>query len=323
MKNVFYMIIITAIVIFACLNASLITSGCSQGIYLWYSSIVPVLLPFMLLTSVILNSADLNHMSACCACMLTLIIGLFCGFPTGTITISFLYKNDRIGRHTAQTMLPICNNVSPMFLYGYLYSSYLYKYISINTLLACLYIPQFICTALFFLIPRIIHFIYAHPRSQVILRQLNINIETAATAHVESKSHANFKTNIISETSDSSDDRQRHLLDNAIHNITLIGIYMVIFAILGSIITNYFPCPSAHIATAFLEISAGIKTLDESTLSFKIKTALFLSLTAFGGLSALFQSYDLIQKSGLSFTKYIFAKCMYGILCGITVFLIL
>ena len=140
MKNVFYMIIITAIVIFACLNASLITSGCSQGIYLWYSSIVPVLLPFMLLTSVILNSADLNHMSACCACMLTLIIGLFCGFPTGTITISFLYKNDRIGRHTAQTMLPICNNVSPMFLYGYLYSSYLYKYISINTLLACLLI---------------------------------------------------------------------------------------------------------------------------------------------------------------------------------------
>lgn len=127
MKNVFYMIIITAIVIFACLNASLITSGCSQGIYLWYSSIVPVLLPFMLLTSVILNSADLNHMSACCACMLTLIIGLFCGFPTGTITISFLYKNDRIGRHTAQTMLPICNNVSPMFLYGYLYSSYLYN----------------------------------------------------------------------------------------------------------------------------------------------------------------------------------------------------
>lgn len=323
MKNVFYMIIITAIVIFACLNASIITAGCSQGIYLWYNSIVPVLLPFMLLTGVILNTADLNHMSANSACMLTLIIGLFCGFPTGTITISFLYKNGRIGRHTVQSMLPVCNNVSPMFLYGYIYSSYLCKYISLETLLACLYIPQFICTSLIFLIPRIIHFITAHPHNKTVREQHHVDIEAAATAHVKPTSHADVTANITSKKSDSSDDRQRNLLDSAVHNITLIGVYMVIFAILGGIVTHYFPYPSAHIATSFLEISAGIKALDESTLSFRIKTALFLSLTAFGGLSALFQSYDPIQKSGLSFTKYIFTKCMYGILCGITAFLML
>ena len=303
MKNIFYMIIITVIVIFACLNATTITEGCRQGISLWYNSIIPVLLPFMLLTGVILSTIDLNSISARSACLLTLIIGLFCGFPTGTITISFLYQSNRINRHTAQSMLPLCNNVSPMFLYGYIYSSYLCRFISLKILLACLYIPQFICTALILFMPRKRYAITSNSRCLTIKRCAKH--EVAATVGNSPAQHP------------------ASLFDTAAHNITFIGIYMVIFAIFSSIITHYLPYRTAYIATAFLEISSGIDTLNSITITNKIKTVLSLSLTAFGGLSALFQSYDLIQKTGLSFIKYICAKCLYGVLCAITTFFML
>ncbi len=303
MKNIFYMIIITVIVIFACLNATTITEGCRQGISLWYNSIIPVLLPFMLLTGVILSTIDLNSISARSACLLTLIIGLFCGFPTGTLTISFLYQNNRINRHTAQSMLPLCNNVSPMFLYGYIYSSYLCRFISLKTLLTCLYIPQFICTVLILFMPRKRYAITSHSRRLTIKRCAKH--EVAATV------------------GNSPDQHPASLFDTAAHNITFIGIYMVIFAIFSSIITHYLPYRTAYIATAFLEISSGIDTLNSIAITNKIKTVLSLSLTAFGGLSALFQSYDLIQKTGLSFIKYICAKCFYGVLCAITTFFML
>ena len=297
------MIIITVIVIFACLNATTITEGCRQGISLWYNSIIPVLLPFMLLTGVILSTIDLNSISARSACLLTLIIGLFCGFPTGTLTISFLYQNNRINRHTAQSMLPLCNNVSPMFLYGYIYSSYLCRFISLKILLTCLYIPQFICTALILFMPRKRYAITSHSRCLTIKRRAKH--EVAATV------------------GNSPDQHHASLFDTAAHNITFIGIYMVIFAIFSSIITHYLPYRTAYIATAFLEISSGIDTLNSITITDKIKTVLSLSLTAFGGLSALFQSYDLIQKTGLSFIKYIYAKCLYGFLCAMTTFFML
>lgn len=303
MKNIFYMIIITVIVIFACLNATTITEGCRQGISLWYNSIIPVLLPFMLLTGVILSTIDLNSISARSACLLTLIIGLFCGFPTGTLTISFLYQNNRINRHTAQSMLPLCNNVSPMFLYGYIYSSYLCRFISLKILLTCLYIPQFICTALILFMPRKRYAITSHSRCLAIKRRAKH--EAAATV------------------GNSPDQHPASLFDTAARNITFIGIYMVIFAIFSSIITHYLPYRTAYIATAFLEISSGIDTLNSITITDKIKTVLSLSLTAFGGLSALFQSYDLIQKTGLSFIKYIYAKCLYGVLCAMTTFFML
>ncbi len=315
MKNIFYMIIITVIVIFACLNATTITEGCRQGISLWYNSIIPVLLPFMLLTGVILSTIDLNSISARSACLLTLIIGLFCGFPTGTLTISFLYQNNRINRHTAQSMLPLCNNVSPMFLYGYIYSSYLCRFISLKILLTCLYIPQFIFTALILFMPHKRYALTSHSRRLAIKRCAKHSRRLTIKHRAKHEAAATV--------GNSPDQHPASLFDTAAHNITFIGIYMVIFAIFSSIITHYLPYRTAYIATAFLEISSGIDTLNSITITDKIKTVLSLSLTAFGGLSALFQSYDLIQKTGLSFIKYIYAKCLYGVLCAMTTFFML
>ena len=302
MKNAFYMILITTVILFTCLNSSVIADGCRQGISLWYSSIVPVLLPFMLLTGVILNTLDLNHMTPGGACILSLIIGLFCGFPTGTLVVSFLYKNRHLSRHTAQTLLPLCNNVSPMFLYGYIYSEHLYKYMTLTELITFLYIPQFACTMIAFLI---------YYTQTCIHKKLTALKVSPVNIHIHTPDE-------IAATSSGSKCKDDDLISSSIHNITTIGIFMIIFAIASNLIIHFFPYQTTHVATSFFEISSGINSIASIDISVKRKTVLFLSLTAFGGLSALFQSYDLIQKSGLSFFKYISVKCLYSVICAVT-----
>ncbi len=307
MKNVFYMILITTVILFTCLNVSVIADGCRQGISLWYSSIVPVLLPFMLLTSVILDTLDLNHMTTGFACILSLIIGLFCGFPTGTLVISFFYKNNNLSRHTAQTLLPICNNVSPMFLYGYIYSEYLYKYMTLHELIICLYVPQIACTMITFCI------YYTH---------INIYIKSTVSKIFPGNIFSHTSSEIAATSLHGSKYKNDNIINSSIYNITAIGIFIVIFSITSNLITHFFPYKIIQASTSFLEISSGINSLASIDIPHKIKTVLFLSLTAFGGLSALFQSYGLIQKTGLSFFKYISAKCLYSLICAATTIII-
>ena len=104
---------------------------------------------------------------------------------------------------------------------------------------------------------------------------------------------------------------------SSVHNITVIGVYMVIFAIAGNLTCRYFSGDACTIISAYLEIGSGVPILYGMDISTKKKTALILSLTAFGGLSALFQSRDMIRISGLSFIKYTTGKTVCAFLCFI------
>ena len=148
MKNVCYIILTASIIIFACLNSDIIRSGCTQGLQLWYSSIVPILLPFMLLTGVITSFLRSIQVSKCCAYAIIFIIGLLCGFPTGTIIIAFFYRKRVISENVCQSLLPMCNNISPMFLYNYIYRDHLMEYISFARLIEAVYLPQIIYTVI-------------------------------------------------------------------------------------------------------------------------------------------------------------------------------
>ena len=287
MKNFCRISLIIIIILFTCYNASVISTSCRQGLTLWYNSVIPVLLPFMLLTGVILNSLDLTKAPPLCSYLLALVIGLFCGFPTGTMVVSFLYKHGLMDHETAQTLLPICNNVSPMFLYGYIYSNYLCSDLTFVRLLLCLYTPQIIYTGAVCLFRQI--------------RKKSYYIEAAAT---------------VSGCREASCSQSTSIIEASVHNITSVGVYMVIFSITAGLIQHYFPSDITDISTAFLEISSGVDRISSIVPNAKIKTTLIISLTGFGGLSALFQSHEMIKNSGLSFIKYILTKCLFAVLCA-------
>lgn len=143
MKNVCYIILTASIIIFACLNSDIIRSGCTQGLQLWYSSIVPILLPFMLLTGVITSFLRSIQVSKCCAYAIIFIIGLLSVFHRHDI-IAFFYRKRSSLKTYVRAYSPMCNNISPMFLYNYIYRDHLMEYISFARLIEAVYLPQII-----------------------------------------------------------------------------------------------------------------------------------------------------------------------------------
>ncbi len=296
MKNACYIVVTASIIIFACINSDVFRSGCTQGIQLWYTSIVPILLPFMLLTGVITSFLDSMHVSSFGAYAIIFIIGLLCGFPTGTIIISFFHRKGLIPEKVCQSLLPMCNNISPMFLYNYIYRDHLMGLISFGRIIEAVYIPQIIYTAI-----------------------------TLALSYMQSRHDAGSSVMLAAATAPipsgrkkgDSDKAYSDIISSSVHNITVIGVYMVIFAIAGNLVCKYFTGDVSTIISAYLEIGGGVSILNSMELTAKIKTALILSLTAFGGLSALFQSRDMIRISGLSFIKYTTGKTVCALLCFI------
>ena len=213
-----------------------------------------------------------------------------CGFPTGTIAASYFYNNGLLRKTDAQIILPLCNNVSPMFLYGYIYSSYLKYSISLPALLLCVYAPQLIFTASVLIL------------RHVLLTADNVSDNTAGA---------------ISEAAAGLSHSYHNIIADSIHSITVIGVYMVIFSIASQFILHYIPGEIPAIFTAFLEISNGIPMIQSLDMPIHAKTVLTLSLTSFGGVSAIFQSMEMIHESGLSFTKYIAGKLLCGISCAL------
>lgn len=300
MKNFIIMSSIIAAIISACVCSDIIIAGCKAGISLWYSAVIPVTLPFMLLTGLVISSIEKTRISTLSAYITILTVGLLCGFPTGTIIISAFKDKGFISEQSAQLLLPLCNNVSAMFLYGYIYRDGLSASISFTALLFMLYIPQISLTLLHALFLRMI---------------LQPQRDPSANPRIISSQTAAAFPGIQRSDDECPESSMPDIIEKSIHNITVIGVYMVIFSIAAQALLSFIPGSHAVIPAAFMEISQGISMLGQTNLPVDIRTALILSLTAFGGLSAIFQSFGIIRESGLSFLKYIIGKCVCGTMC--------
>lgn len=296
MKKAMTTAAIIIIILCACVHSDIIAEGCSKGIQLWYSSVVPVIMPFMLIVSLVITSVDSMHISGVFAYGLVIVIGLLCGFPTGTMIISAFCGNGIIPRNHCQLLLPVCNNVSAMFLCGYIFNQFLCNYISMTDTLVFLYLPQLIYTAAAFACSCAYHHFAPQCRRNKMLLD-----ETSATA--------------IQNTSSAL------LLENTVRNISVIGVYMAVFSIVIRIIQDTFTSVTSDVLASFMEISQGIGILNSMNINEHTKIALILSLTSFGGLSAIFQSYSLIKESKLSFTEYIIGKCACAVICYVSAIL--
>lgn len=241
------------------------------------------------------------------------ICGILCGYPVGAITAGQLYKNNAISYKTACALLPLCNNISPMFLYGYIYTRFMSNTYMFSMVLLFIYVPQLIY-ALFYIFTFSLW-------DKVKANSKNINndkkkrspkINTTATDNLSSNSNSNKGTSSIST-----------VLDHSIHTITIIGIYIVIFSIIDCVLVNKVNGNIyIDILSCFLEITKGSEKLFDLTILGNIKTALILSLTSFGGISAIFQSIHLLKESKLSLIHYVSGKLICSIITFFFVYMV-
>ncbi|MBQ9278386.1 MAG: hypothetical protein IJ224_07105 [Lachnospiraceae bacterium] len=280
----------------------IVFKGAADGLMLWFNNVIPLLLPFMLISALIVRKINRlpQEKQKNYAVLITLFTGIFCGYPLGAKNSADFVKCNAYSKETGNILCPLCNNCSPMFLSGYIVANVLNKSISFFNAIFLIYTPY-----IFYIL---------------IAFSLNHFFKTTKAQEPEKNPDIN--------NSKSNDD----IILSTIIQITYVGFYIIICSIISEMIMSFdisllynklcktFSLTYNTHALSLIEIIktvlSGITEITKGTLiastsllfSPRQKTALVLALSSFGGISAILQTKNVIKDSGLSIKKYIITK---------------
>ena len=285
MKKYFCLILILGFFILLLCFPHAAFLGASNGLLLWFHTILPTLLPFIILSNLLIHTNAVYYISRVLSPFIrhlfgvseqasyAVLVGFLCGYPMGAKVTADLVKSKYINPKEGQYLLSFCNNTSLMFIISFIVmQNFQDETLLFGTILILLSSPIF-CSFLFR--------IHYNLSRQKYSSQDNID--------------KNFYFNFA-------------IFDNSIMNgfetITKIGGYIILFSILFSLGSNL----PANWILPLLEISNGVPWLMSANLPFKIMYSLVLGLTSFGGFCAIAQTYSMIQDTKLSIKPYIIQK---------------
>lgn len=291
---------------------SISLNGAKNGLMLWFQTVLPTLLPFMIVSNLMVQLQVTDCLTSFFypvagrflglskpACY-PFIIGMLSGYPVGAKACADLVKDYQITKEEGQFLLCFCNNASPMFIISFIASQCLSHSISGPLLLAIVYGSG--------LLSGLVYRLLEGRPIQRSSCQLPL-----ATSDIPNESRISPFT----------------ILDNTILNafviLVKIGGYIILFSILAEIILHLtsIPALSRYFTIGFLEITTGAAAIGSSSFSMTQKIVLTTALTSFGGLSSHAQTLSVIMNSELSIKKYFLYKCMNASIAGtITLLLI-
>ena len=276
--------------------------GSKDGLLLWYNTIIPTLLPFIILSNTMILIDAIEYFTfffypiyklvpRLLDCFASLFfIGFFCGYPMGAKMIDDFIAQQKLTQSQGLFLLCICNHASPMFLIGYVGIAVLKHSLPISVLLTCIYLPILL-----------LFFIGVFLRPSLILTPVY---------------------------------QRKPLLQNYIHNemdimansfatILKIGGYIMLFSILARFLIT-LPIPEYPLKALLLgtsEVTTGIQYLNVLKIPTTKKTALIGAAAAFGGLSSVAQTKSVLTQSKLPIFPYIIIKillatCTYFLIQG-------
>lgn len=268
-------------------------SGASNGLLLWFQIVLPTLLPFIILSNLLIHTNAVTYISNIVKPFIQKIfrvsdygcyavfVGFLCGYPMGAKVIADLIQTDRISQNEGQYLLSFCNNTSPMFIISFIVMQNFKNESLLLGTLVILYLAPVLCSLLFR------HFYVFQAKS---------------TSHNTSNQSFNFNFSIFD-----------NCIMNGFESITKVGGYIILFSVLFSLceklpVTWFLP---------MLEISNGIPYIMRFNLPLIATFPYVLALTAFGGFCAIAQTYSMIQDTRLSIFPYIIQKLITALVTSL------
>lgn len=273
----------------------------TDGLALWYRSILPTLLPFCIFSNIIIHSGIydrifeglypvLRHVCPVRAPLIyPLIAGFLFGFPLGSKICADLWNAGKISAREAELICCISNNFGPAFLYNYMISGVLKGELPTILLFAACYLPPLLIgrAAIYFL-----------PNEEVpVPQQSRENTKTASRSQLSMK-----------------------IIDAGIMNgfttmIKLAG-YILLASLLADIPKRIFPDsgPLPCVLTGAMEITNGLHQVASLHAGLSLRAALAVGIVNFGGISGLMQTKAMMKSTGIRMRHYICFK----LLCSLT-----
>lgn len=284
-------------------------SAAQDGMKLWLNTLLPTLLPFLILTGLLIRTDCIEKalspfrnfwrilFGLSPSGAYAFLLGMLCGYPMGAKLASDLYSCGKISKREAEYLLTFANQPSPAFLTTYLAQICLGQKISAGEIWGILLLADAACMLFFrFLI------FHGHTRSG--------NSSPSETS-------SGRQITLKKETSTASSPGS--IIDVSIMNgfetITRLGGYILLFSLISACIRHCWKW-SADLCSLILgtmELTTGLHQIALSDLPFEIQYPASMALTAFGGCCIMAQTRSVTDKR-LSFLPFLSAKCLNSLL---------
>lgn len=286
--------------------------GCTLGLTLWYTSVLPSLLPFFILSGLLIRTGAFRFLNRIFAPVLTrifpvssdgsyaILMGYLCGFPMGAKVIAELVAHQHISREEGSYLMVFCNNVSPAFFVNYICIAKL-GFTKVPPILFCV----------FYGVPLLYGYIYGR-----------FFYKTPVSSHNISGAVRSIHTgaSLVIQKQVSIHRIDFPMLDTCIMDsfttITRLGGYIILFSIIAQMLTLFhLPVPLTAAIAALLEISSGTHALSALPLaSTPMRTALVCAGASFGGLCTCAQIISVLSDTDLDLKPWITGRLLLPLL---------
>ena len=265
-----------------------------EGLGLWLDTLLPTLLPFLILTGILLRTDGITRIVQPIAPFFKVLtglsgegayaflLGLLCGYPMGAKLTADLYYAGKISRQESEYLLTFCSNPSPAFLVTYVGQICLEGKIPVSTLAGILFLADMICMCFF-------RFTVFRKKSTPVF----------------------VPTDPVKSMTSSKSSMLDSVIMNSFETMAKLGGYILMFSIISACVSHFWFLPSGgkYIFLGMIEVTTGVHGLLFSGFPFQLRVLLALCMSAFGGLCIMAQTKSVLGKD-LSLRPYASAKCL-------------
>lgn len=300
--NFLYTIFFVGFIFLILTNSEKSLAYALNGLNLWFTKMIPALLPFMIISGVmirlqltenfvlalypILHPLFRVRKNVCYA----IIMGFLCGFPMGAKVTVDLLKRGMITEREAKFLLSFCNNIGPVYFCSFVLPL-LHRKLVFPYIFGMYGLP----------------FLYGIFLRYFSFSDLSDTISSYSSKELQTCEQAQSSLSLLEQ------------IDNAItvsmQSILILGGYMILFNLcnlIPDIFSSFWGSRVYFLPKFFapiLEITGGLGILGDSC------PLVSLLLLPFGGLSCIAQTYSILKTTNLSIHSYVIHKF---ILSGIT-----
>lgn len=286
-------------IIFIITHPAISIAAAGSGLLLWYEQILPALLPLAILSNLMVYSNYMQIVTKYLHPFTKHIIptsqngcfaflgGMLFGFPMGSKISADLVVQEKISRKEGEILAICFNQLSPVFISGYLLTSILEMPKLILPSYGALYLPP-LCYGIW----KLKQF---KPKDQK-----------------NSASDSNLDFRIIDAG-----------IMNGFESLTKLGGYIILFSIFADLLHIYntgYPLINL-ICTGLTEVTTGISCLKHSDLPPEFVYSLSMFFAAFGGLCGFAQTCSMTRECSFSKARYLICRLCFAIISSILGFL--
>ena len=268
------------------------------GINLWLNTLIPSILPFLLVSKLIVKYNILNILNDTFGIYLekifkiskkssfVVLLSIITGFPSGSIYIKDLLDKNQISIMEANKLITFTSFSNPLFVISVVGETLLNSK-RIGIIIYLVHLFSGLLVGLLF-------------KSDTRLNNINVI-----------NNNDSFIKNLINSIHES--------FDILINMLGIILFFLIIVSIINSFLPNNI---LSLLIKGIIEITTGVISISKSTLNIRLKSALIGSIISFNGLSIHYQVKNIIDNTKISYKYFLIARIIHSLLCFIFTYII-